>query len=140
LKEELQEVPKGGNWPKRHFSFPGDLRDIYTLWQYTKGLYKPNLQLDPWNHQFPGPCACPHAVFLFSSLQIKSAAGVRLCFHSQSGPKNPEHLKISVCHLCINTYNKHLRQKAIARYIKQYLRDLFLDKMEHTHFSLLPTK
>jgi hypothetical protein len=27
---------------------------------------------DPQDHQFPGPTACPHAAFLFSSLQIKS--------------------------------------------------------------------
>jgi hypothetical protein len=36
-----------------------------------------------------------HAVFLFSTNKIflTSAAGVHLCFHSQSRFNNPEHLK-----------------------------------------------
>jgi hypothetical protein len=42
LKDRLQEVPKGDNWPRRHFSFPGNfclhLRDISTLKQYEKAI------------------------------------------------------------------------------------------------------
>jgi hypothetical protein len=75
LKDELQEVPKGDNWPKRYFSFPGNvclpLRDISNLGQYKKTI-KPNSQSDPWDHWFLGFTVCPHAAFLFSSLQIKS--------------------------------------------------------------------
>jgi hypothetical protein len=37
VKDRLQEVPKGDNWPRRHFSFLGDLRDI-ALRQHKKGL------------------------------------------------------------------------------------------------------
>jgi hypothetical protein len=37
INDGLQEVPKGDNWPRRHF-FPGDLRDISVLVQYKKGL------------------------------------------------------------------------------------------------------
>jgi hypothetical protein len=46
LKDGLQEVPKGDNWPRRHF-FPGNvclyLRAISALGQYTKKAIKPNL-------------------------------------------------------------------------------------------------
>jgi hypothetical protein len=76
VKDRLQEVSKGDNGPRRHFSFPGNicllLRDISALGQYTKKVIKPNLQPDPRDHQFPVPPACPNAAFLFSSLQIKS--------------------------------------------------------------------
>jgi hypothetical protein len=37
-----------------------------------KKAIKSNVQLDPRDHWYPGPPACPHAAFLFSSLQIKS--------------------------------------------------------------------
>jgi hypothetical protein len=49
------------------------------------------------------PCSLS---LLFSTNKIfpTSAAGVCMCFHSQSGPKNPEHLKIPACHLCINAF------------------------------------
>jgi hypothetical protein len=36
LKDRLQEVPKGDNWLRRHFSLPGDVRDISALGQYKK--------------------------------------------------------------------------------------------------------
>jgi hypothetical protein len=52
------------------------------------------------------PCMPPCSLsLLFSTNQIfpTSAAGVcPCCFHSQSGPKNSEHLRISACHLCIS--------------------------------------
>jgi hypothetical protein len=42
LKEGLQEVLKGDNWPKRHLSFPGKvclhLRDISALRQLKKAI------------------------------------------------------------------------------------------------------
>jgi hypothetical protein len=37
-----------------------------------KKAIKPNFQPDSVDHWFPGPVACPHAAFPFSSLQIKS--------------------------------------------------------------------
>jgi hypothetical protein len=52
-----------------------------------KKAIKPNPQHDP------GPPAFSN-MQSFSSLQIKSfLLGVLLCFHPQSGLKNPEHLK-----------------------------------------------
>jgi hypothetical protein len=75
LKDRLQEVPEGDNWPRRHF-FPGNiclhLRDISALGQYKKRLKNPISNLTPWDHRFLGPPVCPHVAFLFSSLQIKS--------------------------------------------------------------------
>jgi hypothetical protein len=64
----------------------------------------------PWPTGSPvsgSPYIPQYAVFLFSSLQIKSfrplLLRVCLCFHSQRGLKNPEHLKFlcgsSVYHL-----------------------------------------
>jgi hypothetical protein len=102
LNDRLQEVPKGDNWPRRFFSFPANvclhLRDILALGQYTKKDIIPNLQNDPQDH-LPisrSPCMPPCRLsLLFSTNKIfpTSVAEVCLCFHSQSGPQNPEHLK-----------------------------------------------
>jgi hypothetical protein len=47
------------------------------------------------------PCSLS-LLFSTNKIFLTSAAGVHPCFHSQSGPKNPEHLKIPVCHLYID--------------------------------------
>jgi hypothetical protein len=49
-----------------------------------------------------GFLACPHAAFLLwtNKIFLTSAAGVCLCFHSESGSKNPEHLKFPVRVIC----------------------------------------
>jgi hypothetical protein len=76
LKDGLQEVPKGDNWPRKHFSFPENiclhLRDISTLKQYTKKAKNPNFQPDPWDPWFPAPPPTLHASMQpFSSLLYK---------------------------------------------------------------------
>jgi hypothetical protein len=101
LKDKLKEVPKGDKWPRRHFSFPGNvclhLREISTLTQYTKRLKNP---ISNPTHRTTGlqvPLHAPSCSFspLFSTNKffLTSAAGVHLCFHSQSRTKNPKHLK-----------------------------------------------
>jgi hypothetical protein len=75
MKDRLQEVPKGDKWSRRYLSFPGNLclqlRDISALRQCKK-VYKnpiPNLTHGITGFQVPLHF---YAVFLFSSLQIKS--------------------------------------------------------------------
>jgi hypothetical protein len=101
LKDGLQEVPKGDKWSRRHLFFPGNqclhLRGISTLRQCKKAI-KSNPHPDPyWTTSFwvplhAQPCSLS---LLFSTNKIfpTSAAGIYLCFHSQSRLKNPEHLK-----------------------------------------------
>jgi hypothetical protein len=60
-----------------------------------KKATKPNPQPDPQPRISRSLCIPCHAVFLFSTNKIflTSAAGVHLCFHPQSGLKNPEQMK-----------------------------------------------
>jgi hypothetical protein len=98
VKDGLQEVPKGDNWLRRHFSFTGNfclhLRDISALRRYKKGYKSPISNLTHRTTGFRVPLHAPPCSFslLFSTNKIfpASAAGVHLCFHSQSGLKNPE--------------------------------------------------
>jgi hypothetical protein len=105
VKDRLQEVPKGDNCPRRLF-FPGDLRDISTLRQYKKRAIKtrfPNWPMGPPVSGFycMPPCS-PPLPFSTNKIFPTSAAGVCLCFQSQSRSKNPEHLKILAYLLYIN--------------------------------------
>jgi hypothetical protein len=103
--------PKGDNWSREHFFFPGNiclhLTDISTHRQYTKKGYKTLSPTWPTGSLVSrSPCMPPFSLsLLFSTNKIfpTSAAGVCLCLHSQSGLKNPEHLKflhmLSVHHI-----------------------------------------
>jgi hypothetical protein len=62
---------------RRHCFSPGNtilhLKSISALRQYTKKkAIKPNPHADPWDPVSWSPCIPHYAVFLFSSLQIKS--------------------------------------------------------------------
>jgi hypothetical protein len=106
LKDRLQEVPKGDKWSRRHHSFPGNLclhpRDISALRQCKK-VYKnpiPNLTHGIISLQVTLQSPICSLSLLFSMNKFStnkifptSAVGVCLCFHSQRGLKNPEHLK-----------------------------------------------
>jgi hypothetical protein len=72
LKDGLQEVPKGDNWPRRHLLSRKGSERHFCPRAIQKGYKNQISQLEPWNHQFLGPSACPHVAFLFSSLRIKS--------------------------------------------------------------------
>jgi hypothetical protein len=116
LKDGLQKVPKGDKWSRRHLSFPGNLclhpRGISVLRQRKKAIktQSPTLPTGP-----PGsgsPCIPHYAVFLsflFSTNKIfpTSAAGVRLCFHSQRMLESAEHLKF----LHVSSVHQNSEQK-----------------------------
>jgi hypothetical protein len=70
LKDRLQEVPKGDNWSRRHFSFPGDLRDISVFGQYKKG-YKNPISNGTTGFFLVSSSPCMNPMQLFSSLLYK---------------------------------------------------------------------
>jgi hypothetical protein len=66
---------------------------------------KPNFQPDPGGQSVSSSPACPHAAFLFSSLQIKSFQPLLLKSASAFNlrvDQEPQHQKIPACHLYIS--------------------------------------
>jgi hypothetical protein len=87
IKEILLLPRKPLSAPERHLCPPA----------MQKNAIKPNPQLDPWDHRFWVPLHSPicslSLLFSTNKIFLTSAVGVHLCFHPQSGLKNPEHLK-----------------------------------------------
>jgi hypothetical protein len=109
LKDRQQEVPKGGKWLRRHLSFLGNfclhLRDISALRQCKKSIktQSPTWPTGPLVSR--SPCIPHYAVFLFSSLQIKSFLHLLLestgAFILRVGSRTLSTWNSWACHLCI---------------------------------------
>jgi hypothetical protein len=127
LKDGLQEVPKCDNWPRRHFSFPGNfclhLRDISTLGQLKK----------PTKTQFPtwpmGPpvsgslCMAPCSLsLLLSTYKIFpiSAAQVLLCF-LRTHPRTLNSWKF-LCVVYVSLFHRPFLEKNIRETLSSWSR------------------
>jgi hypothetical protein len=123
-KDRLQEVPKGDKWSRRHFFSLGNaclhLKGIFHHQAMQKWAIKPHSLTWPMGSPVSrSACILQYAVFLFSSLQIKSFWPLLLESTCASilrvGSRTPSTWNSCACHPCIIIFGNAQRDQPSLR-------------------------